>query len=57
MTSRIIIMDEPPVALGVEETRKVLELSSELRDRGLAGRHTAPFRDKPQKWGAHHHGT
>jgi len=36
MGSRIIIMDEPTAALGVEETRKVLELTTDLRDRGLS---------------------
>jgi ABC-type sugar transport system ATPase subunit len=34
--SRIIIMDEPTAALGVEETRKVLELTEKLRNRGLS---------------------
>ena len=34
--SRIIIMDEPTAALGVEETRRVLELTEKLRARGLA---------------------
>lgn len=34
--SRIIIMDEPTAALGVEETRRVLELTAELRDRGVS---------------------
>jgi ABC-type sugar transport system ATPase subunit len=34
--SRIIIMDEPTAALGVEETRKVLELTEKLRVRGLS---------------------
>jgi ABC-type sugar transport system ATPase subunit len=34
--SRIIIMDEPTAALGVEETRKVLELIERLRSRGLS---------------------
>ena len=34
--ARIIILDEPTAALGVEETRKVLQLVSEMRDQGLA---------------------
>jgi ABC-type sugar transport system ATPase subunit len=34
--SRIIIMDEPTAALGVEETRRVLELTEKLRARGLS---------------------
>jgi ABC-type sugar transport system ATPase subunit len=34
--SRIIIMDEPTAALGVEETRKVLQLTEKLRGRGLS---------------------
>jgi ABC-type sugar transport system ATPase subunit len=34
--SRIIILDEPTAALGVEETRRVLELTGELRARGLS---------------------
>ncbi len=34
--SRIIIMDEPTAALGVEETRRVLELTKKLRSRGLS---------------------
>ena len=34
--SRIIIMDEPTAALGVEETRRGLELTEKLRARGLA---------------------
>lgn len=34
--SQIIIMDEPTAALGVEETRRVLELTDELRTRGLS---------------------
>ncbi len=33
---RLLIMDEPMAALGVDEGRKVLELISELRARGLA---------------------
>ena len=34
--SRIIILDEPTAALGVEETRRVLELTEKLRARGLS---------------------
>jgi ABC-type sugar transport system ATPase subunit len=34
--ARIIILDEPTAALGVEETRKVLELVKEMRDQGLS---------------------
>jgi ABC-type sugar transport system ATPase subunit len=34
--SRIIILDEPTAALGVEETRRVLELTEKLRSRGLS---------------------
>ena len=34
--ARLIILDEPTAALGVEETRKVLELVREMRDQGLA---------------------
>jgi ABC-type sugar transport system ATPase subunit len=34
--ARVIILDEPTAALGVEETRKVLQLVSEMRDQGLA---------------------
>lgn len=34
--ARIIILDEPTAALGVEETRKVLELVREMRDQGLS---------------------
>lgn len=34
--SRIVILDEPTAALGVEETRKVLELIDKLRARGLS---------------------
>ena len=34
--SRVIIMDEPTAALGVEETRKVLLVIERLRERGLA---------------------
>jgi D-xylose transport system ATP-binding protein len=33
--ARVIILDEPTAALGVEETRKVLELVREMRDQGL----------------------
>ena len=36
MGSRIIIMDEPTAALGVEETRKVLELTTQLHERGIS---------------------
>lgn len=34
--SRIIITDEPTAALGVEETRRVLELTEKLRTRQLS---------------------
>jgi ABC-type sugar transport system ATPase subunit len=34
--ARVIILDEPTAALGVEETRKVLQLISEMRDQALA---------------------
>jgi len=34
--SRVVIMDEPTAALGVKESRRVLELIQEVRDRGLA---------------------
>jgi D-xylose transport system ATP-binding protein len=34
--ARIIILDEPTAALGVEETRKVLELVREMREQGLS---------------------
>lgn len=34
--ARIIILDEPTAALGVEETRKVLELVKEMRAQGLS---------------------
>lgn len=34
--ARIVILDEPTAALGVEETRKVLELVKEMRAQGLA---------------------
>ena len=33
--SRVIIMDEPTAALGVKESRKVLELMQDVRKRGL----------------------
>jgi ABC-type sugar transport system ATPase subunit len=33
--AQVIILDEPTAALGVEETRKVLELVSEMREQGL----------------------
>lgn len=33
--SRVVIMDEPTAALGVKESRRVLELIKEVRDRGL----------------------
>ncbi len=33
--ARVFILDEPTAALGVEETRKVLQLVRELRDQGL----------------------
>jgi D-xylose transport system ATP-binding protein len=33
--ARVIILDEPTAALGVEETRKVLELVKEMRKHGL----------------------
>jgi D-xylose transport system ATP-binding protein len=33
--ARVIILDEPTAALGVEETRKVLELVKEMREQGL----------------------
>ena len=32
---RVIIMDEPTAALGVKESRKVLQLIRDVRDRGL----------------------
>ena len=32
--ARVIILDEPTAALGVEETRKVLELAKEMREQG-----------------------
>lgn len=34
--ARLIILDEPTAALGVEETRKVLQLVREMRDQGLS---------------------
>jgi D-xylose transport system ATP-binding protein len=34
--ARIIILDEPTAALGVEETKKVLELVKEMRSQGLS---------------------
>ena len=34
--ARVIILDEPTAALGVEETRKVLDLVREMRDQGLS---------------------
>ncbi len=33
--SRVVIMDEPTAALGVNESRRVLEMMREVRDRGL----------------------
>ncbi len=33
--SRVIIMDEPTAALGVKESRRVLDLINDVRDRGL----------------------
>ncbi|WP_102224892.1 ATP-binding cassette domain-containing protein [Acidimangrovimonas sediminis] len=33
--SKVVIMDEPTAALGVKESRKVLELIQEVRDRGI----------------------
>ena len=33
--SRVVIMDEPTAALGVKESRKVLQLIRDVRDRGL----------------------
>ena len=32
---RLVIMDEPTAALGVKETRQVLDLIRQVRDRGL----------------------
>jgi ABC-type sugar transport system ATPase subunit len=34
--SKLVIMDEPTAALGVNQTRQVLDLTKRLRDRGLA---------------------
>ncbi len=34
--SRVIILDEPTAALGVKETRKVLDLIRDVRERGIA---------------------
>ena len=34
--SRVVIMDEPTAALGVKESRRVLELIREVRDHGLS---------------------
>lgn len=34
--ARVVILDEPTAALGVEETRKVYELIREMREQGLA---------------------
>lgn len=34
--ARVIILDEPTAALGVEETRKVYALIREMRDAGVA---------------------
>ena len=33
---RVVILDEPTAALGVEQTAQVLDLIRRLRDRGLA---------------------
>ena len=33
--SKVVIMDEPTAALGVKESRKVLNLIRQVRDRGL----------------------
>ena len=33
--SKFIIMDEPTAALGVKESRRVLELIKDVRDRGI----------------------
>ena len=33
--TKVVIMDEPTAALGVKESRRVLELIKEVRDRGL----------------------
>ncbi|HHF09016.1 MAG TPA: sugar ABC transporter ATP-binding protein [Candidatus Atribacteria bacterium] len=35
-TPKILIMDEPTAGLGVEESQKILELISELRERGIS---------------------
>src|SRR4029077_7585022 len=35
--SKLVILDEPTAALGVNQTRQVLDLVRRLRDRGLAG--------------------
>src|SRR5258708_7985992 len=35
-TSKVVLLDEPTAALGVVQTRSVLDLSARLRDRGLA---------------------
>lgn len=34
--SKVVILDEPTAALGVKESRKVLELIRDVRDRGIA---------------------
>ena len=34
--ARVVILDEPTAALGVEETKKVYQLVREMRDHGLA---------------------
>jgi ABC-type sugar transport system ATPase subunit len=34
--SKLVIMDEPTAALGVNQTRQVLDLVKRLRDQGLA---------------------
>jgi ABC-type sugar transport system ATPase subunit len=34
--SKLVIMDEPTAALGVVQTKMVLDLAKRLRDRGLA---------------------
>lgn len=36
INARLIILDEPTAALGVEETRKVLDLVREMREQGLS---------------------
>lgn len=33
--SKVVVLDEPPAALGVRETRQVLDLVKKLRDDGL----------------------